>query len=246
MFPHQSQVRAPSPSLPPLSGQALASADGAAANGPLVQAAFGGALATSLLEQLDHGVLLLGEHGRVLYANRVALRECALHGALRLQNGWLQALRQCDAEPLARALAGATRGLRKLLHFGGAENCLALVVMPLTTLTTLTTAAATWGEGGRSTGITLALLAKRSGTEPLNIELYAQAHGLTTAERAVLKGLSRGLSPSALARSHGVGLATVRTHIMNIRAKTRTRSIRDLLDVINNLPPVVCSTELCA
>jgi len=222
----------------------LSPADGGTVgSGPLAQAAFGGALATSLMEQIDHGVLLLGEHGRVLYANRVALRECALHGALRLQNGWLQALRQSDAEPLARALAGAARGLRKLLHFGGAENCLPLVVLPLTTLTT---AAAALGEGGHSTGITLALLAKRSGTEPLNIELFAQAYALTTAERAVLKGLSRGLSPSALTKSHGVGMATVRTHIMNIRAKTRTRSIRDLLDVINNLPPVVCSTELCA
>ena len=204
---------------------------------PLAQAAFGAALATSILEQIDHGVLLLGEHGRVLHANRVALRECAVHGALRLEHGRLHALRQGDADRLTRALAGAARGLRTLLHFDGDERCLPLVVLPLTTMATVS-------ESGRATGITLVLLAKRSGTEPLNIELFAQAHALTMAEGAVLKGLSRGLDPAELARIHGVAVSTVRTQIVRIRQKTRTGSIRKLLDVINNLPPVVCSTEL--
>lgn len=249
MFPSESEVRVPSPSpsglTQPTRAHTDAKADFGAAVGsaPLAQVAFGAALAISILEQIDHGVLLLGEHGRLLFVNRVAMRECAVHGALRLENGRLQALRQIDAEPLARALASATRGLRTLLHFGGEEDCLPLVVMPLTTLTT---AEAALSDGVRSTGITLALLAKRSGTEPLNIELFAQAYALTTAERAVLKGLSRGLDPISLASTHGVKVSTVRTQIMHIREKTRTGSIRALLDVINNLPPVVCSTELRA
>ena len=85
-----------------------------------------------------------------------------------------------------------------------------------------------------------------SGTEPLNIELFAQASGLTMAERAVLKGLSRGLDPTELAQANGVAVSTVRTQIVRIRQKTRTGSIRALLNVVNNLPPVVCATELRA
>jgi DNA-binding CsgD family transcriptional regulator len=203
---------------------------------PLAQAAFGALLTTSILEQFDHGVLLLGPDGRVLHANRVAQRECALHGALRLDQGRLVALRQGDADRLSRALAGAARGLRTLLHFDGDERCLPLVVLPLTSTPAV--------EGARPIGITLVLLAKRSGTEPLNIELFAGAFGLTMAERGVLKGLSRGLDPSELAEAHGVAVSTVRTQIVRIRQKTRTGSIRALLNVVNNLPPVVCATEL--
>jgi len=213
-----------------------------AAADPLAQAAFGALLTTSILEQLDHGILLLAADGRVLHANRVAQRECALHGALRLDQGRLVALRQGDADRLTRAFAGAARGLRTLLHFDGDERCLPLVVLPLT--------AAPSADGARTagpaTGITLVLMAKRSGTEPLNIELFAQASGLTMAERAVLKGLSRGLDPSELAQANGVAVSTVRTQIVRIRQKTRTGSIRALLNVVNNLPPVVCATELRA
>ena len=211
---------------------------------PLAQASFGALLTTSILEQLDHGILLLAADGRVLHANRVALRECALHGALRLEHGRLVCVRQGDADRLTRALAGAVRGLRTLLHFDSDERCLPLVVLPLTT--TATAAAEGPRAAGVSTGITLALLAKRGGTEPLNIELFAQASGLTMAERAVLKGLSRGLDPSELAQANGVAVSTVRTQIVRIRQKTRTSSIRALLSVVNNLPPVVCSTELRA
>jgi DNA-binding CsgD family transcriptional regulator len=234
MFHCESQAPGPNTRAGFTAGGAAAEA---AIDDPSAQAAFGAALATSILEQFDHGVLLLGEHGRVLHANRVALRECAVHGALRLVQGRLCALRPADADRLTRALAGAARGLRTLLHFDGDERCLPLVVMPLTTAPTMV-------EGSRTTGITLALLAKRSGTEPLNIELFAQAHGLTMAERTVLRALARGLDPAALAQAHGVAVSTVRTQIVRIRQKTRTASIRELLDVINNLPPVVCTTEL--
>ena len=199
---------------------------------PLAQAAFGAALATSILEQFDHGVLVLDARGRVLHANRVGLRECAQHGALRLHQGRLFALHQGDADRLSRALAAAAQGKRTLLHFDGDERCLPVAVLPLALPGT-----------GSNTGITLVLMAKRSGTEPLNVELFGHAFGLTMAEQAVLKGLSRGLDPAALAQANDVAVSTVRTQIVGIRRKTRTGSIRQLLDVLNNLPPVVCAIE---
>ena len=205
---------------------------------PLAQAAFGAALATSILEQFDHGVLVLDARGRVLHANRVGLRECAQHGALRLSQGHLFALHQGDADRLSRALAAARQGKRTLLHFDGDERCLPLVVLPLNM-----PCSASAGRTGGTAGITLVLLAKRCGTEPLNVELFGHAFGLTMAEQTVLKGLSRGLDPAALAQANDVAVSTVRTQIVGIRRKTRTGSIRHLLDVINNLPPVVCAVE---
>jgi DNA-binding CsgD family transcriptional regulator len=203
----------------------------------LSHASFGATLAASIVEQFDHGVLLLGANARVLLANRIARRELARHGVLRLEEGRLVAsrARSGDGDRLVRALASASRGLRTLLHFDGDAGCLPMVVLPLAT-----------AEGGRPTGITLALLAKRGGTEPLNVELYAAAAGLTMAESKVLRGLTRGLDPAVLAAEHGVALSTVRTQIVRIRQKTRTASIRELLAVVNNLPPVVCATELHA
>lgn len=204
--------------------------------GPLAHAAFGAALTACLLEQMDHGILLLGDGGRLLHANRVAHRECLQHGTLRLEQGRLTAVRGGDAEAVAAALAAAARGLRTLLHFDGRPQCLPLLVLPLTTLPAV--------DGRRPTGITVAMLSKRGGTEPLNIELFARAVGLTPAERAVLRGLSRGLAPAALSGLHGVAVSTVRTQIVSIRQKTRTDSIRALLDLVHHLPPVVCSTEV--
>ena len=193
------------------------------------------ALAACIVEQFDHGVLLLAADGSVLLANRVALRECARHGALRLQDGQLVAIRHADAERLTRALVDTTRGLRTLLRFDDDERSLPLVVLPLNAPT------------GRQPGATtLALLAKRGGTEPLNIDLYARATGLTITECKVLRGLTRGLDPASLAQDHGVALSTVRTQIAQIRQKTGAGSIRQLLSRVNNLPPVVCATEVNA
>lgn len=205
---------------------------------PLGQIAIGSLLMTTILDHLDHGILLLGPGGRVLHANRVARRECAQHRALRFDQGYLVALCQVDADRLARALAGADRGLRALLHFDGDGPSLSMAVLPLTTSVT--------ADGRRGNAINLVLLSKRSGSEPLNIELFAQASGLTLAERVVLKGLSRGFDPSELALANGVAVSTVRTQIMHIRQKTRTPSLRALLSVVNNLPPVVCATEVRA
>lgn len=191
------------------------------------------ALTKRILEQFDHGILLLRQDGRLLHANRVARRECVRHGSLHLVDGRLQAVRAGDHERLTRALGAAARGLRTLLNFDNETDSLPLVVVPLSTP----------HDGGPWGGLVLAMMAKRSGSEMLNIELFANAIGLTSAERAVLKGLCSGLDPAGLAKAHGVALSTVRTQVMQIRQKTQTPSIRGLLNLVNNLPPVVCATD---
>ena len=55
----------------------------------------------------------------------------------------------------------------------------------------------------------------------------------------MLTGLCDGLSPAELAELHGVAISTVRSQIANIRAKTRTGNIRDLIQQVAVLPPLV-------
>jgi DNA-binding NarL/FixJ family response regulator len=55
----------------------------------------------------------------------------------------------------------------------------------------------------------------------------------------VLEALLDGLSPSAVARAKYVAVSTVRTQISQLRLKTGARSIRQLLDRVAGLPPMM-------
>ena len=88
---------------------------------------------------------------------------------------------------------------------------------------------------------TLLLLGKKKVCESLSVQWFARSHALTPTETRVLEGLCHGLDPREVAESHGVGLATVRTQIGSIRAKTSTESIRDLVRRVAVLPPMVSS-----
>ena len=194
-----------------------------------------------VLEQLDHGVALLGTDGRVLYANRVAQRSCGADELLRLQGAALVARRAADEAALARALASARRGLRTMLAFEDGTQSLTVLVMPLPTLAAGSDARPDDG-GGRA--LTLLLFGRRHGCELLHVDMFARARGLTLTECAVLKGLCSGLDPASLAQRQGVRLSTVRTQINSIRQKTRTGSIRQLLSLVHSLPPVVSALSL--
>lgn len=52
---------------------------------------------------------------------------------------------------------------------------------------------------------------------------------LTPTEVKVVKGLAAGKAPKQLAHEWGVSLATIRTHIRHAKAKTRARTIRQLV-----------------
>ena len=55
----------------------------------------------------------------------------------------------------------------------------------------------------------------------------------------MLKGLCNGLRPAQIARDADVAVSTVRTHITNIRGKTESKSIGELVRRLTMLPPLV-------
>jgi DNA-binding CsgD family transcriptional regulator len=93
---------------------------------------------------------------------------------------------------------------------------------------------------------TLLLLGKKRVCECLSVQCCARSHALTATETRVLEALCQGLEPREVAVQHGVGLATVRTQIGSIRAKTGAQSIRELVRRVAVLPPMVSSLRLAA
>jgi DNA-binding CsgD family transcriptional regulator len=132
-----------------------------------------------------------------------------------------------DVVRLHDALAGARRGLRKMLTLDEAARRLSLAVIPLCL------------PGQQGMPATLLLMGKRRVCEGLSVQCYAREHGLTSAETRVLEGLCSGLGPRELTEKHGVGMSTVRTQIGSIRTKTGAESIRDLVRRVASLPPMV-------
>lgn len=187
-----------------------------------------------VLDEIDYGTVLLAEGGRVLHINHAARAELEGGLPLRLQDGRLQVRQAQDAPLLQAALQAAQRGLRRLLTLGEHDPPFTAAVVPLGPLALGAPKA------------TLLLLGKRHVCESLSVQWFARSHALTPAETRVLEALCGGLEPREVAARHGVGLATVRTQIGAIRAKTGAPSIRDLVRRVAVLPPMVSSLRAAA
>ncbi|HNT40216.1 MAG TPA: LuxR C-terminal-related transcriptional regulator [Rubrivivax sp.] len=186
-----------------------------------------------MLDEIDYGMLLLGEAGKVLHANHAARAELDAEHPLLLRGNELLARRPADATLLLEAMQAAGRGLRRLLMLG-APQAVSIAVVPLA------------ARLGALPQATLLLLGKKRVCERLSVQCFARSHGLTAAEARVLEALCQGLDPRAVAAQHGVGLATVRTQIGSIRAKTGAQSIRELVRLVAVLPPMVSSLRVAA
>jgi DNA-binding CsgD family transcriptional regulator len=178
-----------------------------------------------MLDEVDYGMVLLDEHARVLHANHAARAECEAGHPLRLLDREIHARLPEHVAPLHDALAGARRGQRKLLALGEAHHPVSVAVIPL----------GGFGEGGA----TLLMMGRRQVCERLSVQGFARCQALTPAETRVLEGLCDGLHPREVARQHGITLATVRSQICSMRAKTGAQSIRDLVRQVSVLPPML-------
>ena len=179
-----------------------------------------------ILDEIDYGVLLVENQDEVVYRNHTARRELCDDHPLWLDAGRLRARGTECARTLDASLRNASQqGLRRMITLGSGERSLSVAVIPL-----------------RLPGqaqLTLVMLGRRSLCPTLSAQGFANCNGLTPAEGAVLAALSCGCSPGSIARSQGVALSTVRTHITNIRAKTGAASIRSLVERVAQLPPMV-------
>ena len=181
----------------------------------------------ALMDELAHGVVLCAADGRLLHANQAARHELVRACVIGLwQGGLVQACRpECDRE-LQAALGRAAAGKRSLLHLVALEGRgVAVAVLPVKTHD---------GEAPRC-----ALVFSRGAVcDPLMLGFFARRHGITRAEEIVLANLCDGRSAPHIARQLNVAVSTVRSHVRSICAKTRTTSVRELVQRVAVLPPV--------
>lgn len=177
-----------------------------------------------LLDEIDYGAFTLSPNGRVITMNRAARVALDEQSPLQVASDGLRARPAANARALDAAIAGAARGLRRLLVLQAGAASLIVSVIPLTIHGELRI---------------LVMLGKRSLCARLSVVLFAKAYSLTPSELRVLEALYEGLSPQKVAERNEVQLSTVRSQIGAIRSKTGAESISELLRQVSALPPIM-------
>lgn len=181
---------------------------------------------TLMLDEMDHGLMLVNAAGVLRHANQLARQELARASSLQLVQGRVQAHHTDEQSTFFQALIDSGRGRRCLLNLGQNGDSLSVAVVPMP-------AAQEDGEP-----LALLMLGKRHSCEALTVDFFARTKGLTGAEANVLQALCSGLRPKEVARQFGVAVSTVRSQISSIRTKTHTASIQDLVNRVAVLPPI--------
>jgi len=184
------------------------------------------ALLMRLLDEIDHGLVLVDGSGALRYANQLGHQELASDRPLALLDERVQARHLSDQAALNIALADALRGRRRLFNLGRNGSSSAIAAVPI------------GADANAAEALVLLVFGKRPAGATLTADFFARGHGLTSAETQVLKRICDGMKPKEIARENSVAISTVRSHICSIRIKTQTASIRDLVNRVALLPPM--------
>jgi DNA-binding CsgD family transcriptional regulator len=193
-------------------------------------------LMAAVLDEVDYGLMLLSADGLVVHANHAALREMGSTHPLELRSRRLRARDPQEQQPLAEALEAARhRGARCLLNLGSGEARIGLSIVPLPLPLALSR---------QSSGNAVLMTLQRTQlVEKLSVGAFARARGLSQREEEVLTALCEGLRPTQIAERMGVAVATVRSHVHNLKEKTHCRSMVELVKQIALLPPLVTALK---
>ncbi len=187
--------------------------------------------ALDALEVVQSPVILLDGQGRVLHASAAATRlldagdglSVAGRGVLRAATPALSA-RLAELLDRAGGRSGESGALRLARPSGKPD--LTLIAIPLRPDST--------ASGARHPSILLQLTDPLARVTP-EPALLIEAFGLTTAEAALTTALMRGLSVAEVAAKSGRSVATVRTHLASVLAKTGTARQSELVRLLARL-----------
>jgi len=180
-----------------------------------------------IMDEMDHGLVVIDEHSRVRHSNHLARHEMATARILMGHGGHLLGVTDELSEQIQAALDHALRGQRRLVQLKHNAVELALAFIPLSHPL----------EPDAPT--VLVLFSRQNSCENLAVRMYARAQGLSPSEEQVMIALCRGLSIPEIAQENSVAESTVRSQIKAVREKTGCHSIRLLMQRLANLPPVV-------
>lgn len=183
------------------------------------------------LDNTTQPVLTVNAQGLLCQANASAARELGRSRCLALHAQHINATFNPDHPVLMTALHKAAGGIRSLIRLrmhGGSSphHELLVIVAPLSS-----------AEPDSAPLITLQL--ERSALiDPSVLALVAQSYELTPCEERVLGLLCEGQDAAEIALSLNVAVSTIRSHVMAIRTKTATNSVRQLVQRMACLPAV--------
>jgi DNA-binding CsgD family transcriptional regulator len=179
-----------------------------------------------LVDELAHGVMIVNTQGWILHANRAALLALQRGVGLATTHGGLKLKSTADQSRLALALGQAASGKRSLIRLEDAGGSTNLAVVPLNRQ-----------SAGPCDRIAL-LLSREDSCEPSLFAAFAHSHRLTRTEEQVLQLLCRCLSAPEIAIQMKVAVSTIRSHVRSLCAKTATRGVRQLINLVVALPPL--------
>ena len=185
--------------------------------------------ARSSLDALAPGVVLLDAEGRVLFANRAILdRNGSFAISLGIHDRFEIGDKRTDA------------AIRQMLDSSETGTVGQTFAVPNDSDDMVFVHAVRIEENDLRARIAprarLALFCSPSrSSDAIAREAWADGFGLTGAEIRVLGKLVAGMTPEAIAGSMGIGLATVRTHLSRLYAKTGTERQSELTRMANLL-----------
>ncbi|MEX6725662.1 helix-turn-helix transcriptional regulator [Sphingosinicellaceae bacterium M-36] len=177
------------------------------------------ATALQALDRLDTGVLVLDGTCRVLHASRMAERLLCENAELAVVHGRLALRPPALHDRLVALVHAAMATARGRIAAPGAALAmqrphrmpLAIEVAPMRP------AVGVFGEQRPAV-----LVFIRDPEAPVAVARLRELFSLTRTESVVAAALGRGASPEEIAADMGIGLATVRSHLKRILAKTGT------------------------
>lgn len=180
-----------------------------------------------VIDEVDYGVMVIDGQGKLRHANHLARHEMASARLIMSRSNTLLGVSTELTVQIEQALGHALRGQRGLVLLGQDGRELSMTFIPLSHPLEV------------DAPLVLVMLSRRSASENLAVRMFARAQNLSPTEESVLVSLCRGLSIPEIATENGVAESTVRSQIKALREKTRCSSIRQLMQRVNSLPPVV-------
>lgn len=189
------------------------------------------ASANAAVDMLRMPVCVVDKDCRIIYANPAAEELLARGEAVKVTSGRLWCTRPDADQLLCRAVSLASRQPRKASAFSpepeaSAVTRLQIRAVPLAPQLPL----AQYGHGN------LVLLFLARGSPPPQPYELQQLFGLTQAEAELVRLLAQGAHPDLCAARRGVSIATVRTQLQSVYAKTGAGSQAQLLSIVLALP----------
>jgi DNA-binding CsgD family transcriptional regulator len=189
--------------------------------------AFEASLLLRMMDEVDHGMLVIDGDGALRHANHLARFEMAQSRFIMSHGQLLLGSTTQFSQQIEQATKQALKGHRQLVSLQSDDRELSLAFVPLSHAL----------ESDAPT--VLVMLSRQNVCENLAVRMYARANHLSPSEEAVLIALCKGYTIPEIAEEHRVAVSTVRTQIKALRTKTGCTSIRMIMLRVNSLPPVM-------